>query len=79
LDGTYRSPASTPNDSQWVNIPAAAAGTSDTRTVIAAVNPRLAIFTDNNGSGVYSTNPCYILRVAANYVTIRGLKFSDLG
>jgi hypothetical protein len=60
-------------------IPSSSSGTSGDRTVIAAVNPRQAIITINDGANNYPTgsgNPMGI-GVDANYLTFSGLRFSD--
>lgn len=79
LDGTYRSPIGTGNNSQWVDIPATSSGTMGAPTRIAAVNSRVPQFTDNNGSGVYSTNACYMFQCQAAWCEIWGLRFEDCG
>ncbi len=78
LDGTYRI-TSGGDDEHLINIPSTAAGVT-----IEAVNPRLAIITTNNGSGVYPQGTGGIagldtIRVNADGVTFKNIKFFELG
>jgi hypothetical protein len=78
LDGTYRVTGG--SQEACVSLHANLSGSSGTHTVIQAVNPRGAILTTNNGSGVYpqgGTSPA-AFQTECSYLEIRAIKFSGL-
>lgn len=82
LDGTYR--ISGAGDEYLLELPATASGTSGAHTIIEAVNPRLAIVTTNNGSGVYPQGTGGIgaidtIRINGSYVEFKNIKLDQLG